>query len=177
MVFREPLGQQLVHISTQVSSIPLPAVGITFHPQGQRGVPDLAADADPATGVLVWVDGAFSPYVWGGTSLAAPLTAGMTSLVQSNTRSFTIGDLAPSLYQLYSQENHGSYWSNFYVSQTQFSIFQLYRGVEGTMFETPSGQNGPFSVIPGAWSPVTGLGQLNVYGLSHEIFPFSQNSQ
>jgi len=171
MVFKEPSGQQLVHISTQVSSISLPVLGITFYPQGQRGVPDLAADADPATGVLVWVDGAFSPYVWGGTSVAAPLTAGMTTLVQSNTRFFTIGDLAPSLYQLYSQENHGPYWSQFYVSQTQFNIFQLNRGVQGTMFETPSGQNGPFSVIPGAWSPVTGLGQLNVYGLSQVISP------
>jgi len=164
MIFGEPPGQQLVHIATQVPSIPEPALGTTFYPQGQRGVPDLAADGSPLSGVLVIQDGAFSSYVWGGTSLSAPLTAGMTALVQGNTWFFTIGDLAPSLYQLYSQENHF-----FYVSQSQFSISQLYHGVGGAMFETGSGQNGPFTVTPGVWNPVAGLGQLNVYGLSRVI--------
>ena len=168
MLFKETPGQQLIHMPIQVSSIPEPALGITFYPQGQRGTPDLSADADPSTGVLVVQDGTFSEYVWGGTSLAAPLTAGMITTVQSNTRSFTIGDLAPSLYQLYSQE-HGSYGTQFYVPQTQFSIFQLYRGIRGTMFEAASGQNGPFTVTPRVWNPVTGLGQLNVYGLSQVI--------
>jgi len=164
MIFGEPPGQQLIHIATQVPSIPEPALGTTFYPQGQRGVPDLAADGSPLSGVLVIQDGAFSSYVWGGTSLSAPLTAGMTALVQGNTWFFTIGDLAPSLYQLYSQENHF-----FYVSQSQFSISQLYHGVGGAMFETASGQNGPFTVTPGVWNPVAGLGQLNVYGLSRVI--------
>jgi subtilase family serine protease len=165
MLFQEPPGQQLIHISTEgVTSIPEPALGITFHPQGQRGVPDLSADGDPSTGVLVIQDGALSPYVWAGTSLAAPLTAGMTATVQSSTRFFTIGDLAPSLYLLYQQEN-----GRFYVSQTQFSLSQLNHGVEGVMFETASGQNGPFHVTPGTWNPVNGLGQLNVYGLSQVI--------
>jgi len=163
MIFGETFGQRLVHIYTQVSSISLPALGITFYPQGQRGVPDLAADADPSSGVLIIQDGAFSPYVWGGTSLAAPLTAGMTTTVQSNTRFFTIGDLAPTLYQLYSQE------PRFYVQQSQFSLFQLNRGVPGTMFVTAGGQNGPFTVTPGVWNPVAGLGQLNVFGLSQVI--------
>jgi len=163
MVFGETLGQRLAHISTQVSSISLPALGITFYPQGQRGVPDLAADADPSTGVLVYVDGSFSPYVWGGTSLASPLTAGMTMTVQSANRYFTIGTLAPTLYQLY------SFGFGFYVHQTTFSNFQLKFGVQGTMFETAGGQNGPFSVTPGVWNPVAGLGQLNVYGLSRVV--------
>jgi len=165
MVFSEPLGQRLIHISTQVSSISLPALGITFNPQGMRGEPDLAADADPSTGVLVIQGGAFSPYVWGGTSLASPLTAGMDSLLQSNTRFFTIGDMAPSMYGLYLLENNG-----FYVHQSTFSLNQLNNGVHGTMFETASGQNGPFSVTPGVWNPVAGLGQLNVYGLSQQLF-------
>ena len=165
MLFEETLGQQLIHISTEgVTSIPEPALGLTFYPQGMRGVPDLSADADPSTGVLVIQDGAFSPYVWGGTSLAAPLTAGMTATVQSSTRFFTIGDLAPSLYLLYLQEN-----GRFYVSQTQFSLSQLNHGVQGVMFETAYGQNGPFDVTPGVWNPVCGLGQLNVYGLSQVI--------
>jgi kumamolisin len=161
MVFGETQGQQRIHISTQVSSIPEPALGITFYPQGQRGEPDLAADADPSTGVLIIQDGAFSPYVWGGTSLAAPLTAGMDATVQSNVRQFTIGVLAPSLYMMYSQQ-HGF----FYVHQTQFLTSQFNFGVLGTMFQTASGQNGEYSVTPGVWNPVDGLGQLNVFALS-----------
>jgi kumamolisin len=164
MVFKETQGQQRIHISTKVTSIPEPALGITFYPQGQRGEPDLAADADPSTGVLIVQDGAFSPYVWGGTSLAAPLTAGMDATVQSNMRHFTIGVLAPSLYEMYSPQ-HGS----FYVQQTQFSINQFNFGVQGTMFQTASGQNGEYSVTPGVWNPVDGLGQLNVYALSQAI--------
>ena len=169
MLFKELPGQRLIHMPIQLSSIPMPALGITFYPQGQRGTPDLSAVADPSIGVLVIQDGTFSQYEWGGTSLAAPLTAGMITTVQSSVRSFAIGDLAPTLYQLYSQENHGSYGPQFYVSQTQFSIYQLYRGVQGAMFETASGQNGPFTVTPGIWNPVTGLGQPNVFGLSQVI--------
>jgi len=163
MVFHEPLDQQMVHIATQVSSIFEPLLGtsgITFYPQGQRGVPDLAADADPATGVLFVLDGAIFPYAYGGTSLAAPLTAGMSSLVQGNTPYFTIGDLAPTLYQLYSHDG------GFYTYQSQFGISQLSHGIHGVMFLTASGQNGVFHVTPGVWNPVAGLGQLNVYGLA-----------
>lgn len=164
MLFKEPLGQRLIHISTQVSSIPEPALGITFYPQGMRGTPDLAAVGDPSTGVLVIQDGVFSPYIWGGTSLSSPLTAGMIATVQSNTRFFAIGDLAPSLYLLYLQMNHG-----FYVYQTHFSLSDLTHGVPGAMFETAYGQNGPFHVTPGVWNPVDGLGQLNVYGFDRVI--------
>jgi subtilase family serine protease len=165
MLFEETPGQQLVHISTEgVTSIPEPDLGLTFYPQGMRGEPDLSADADPSSGVLVVQDGAFSSYFWGGTSLAAPLTAGMTATVQSSTGSFTIGDLAPSLYLLYQQENGA-----FYVHQTHFTLSQLNQGVQGVMFVTAYGQNGPFYVIPGMWNPVCGLGQLNVYGLSQVL--------
>ena len=163
MLFKETPGQKMVHISTQVSSIPLPALGITFYPQGQRGIPDLSADGDPSTGVLVVQDGAFSPYVWGGTSLSSPLTAGMTMTVQSANPSFTIGTLAPTLYQLYSSG------PGFYVNQVQFTYNQLNHGVQGTLFVTSGGENGPFLVTPGAWNPVAGLGQPNVYGLSEVI--------
>jgi len=163
MVLGETIGQRLDHISTQVSSISLPLLGVTFYPQGQRGVPDVAADGDPSTGVMVWVNGAFSPYVWGGTSVASPLTAGMTMTVQSGNPTFSIGTLAPTLYLLYSSQ------PRFYVHQSTFFYYQLNHGVQGTMFVTSGGQNGPFSVTPGVWNPVAGLGQLNVYGLSQII--------
>ena len=46
-----------------------------------RGVPDVAADADPNTGYQVVVDG--KPSVIGGTSAAAPLWAGLFALVNA----------------------------------------------------------------------------------------------
>jgi kumamolisin len=42
-----------------------------------RGVPDVAGDADPTTGYLVFVDG--SPIVLGGTSAVAPLWAALVA--------------------------------------------------------------------------------------------------
>jgi subtilase family serine protease len=58
--------------------------GIT--PAGHRGVPDVAMDADPTTGMLIGQTQAFPDGVYydqyriGGTSLASPLFAGMTAL-------------------------------------------------------------------------------------------------
>lgn len=45
--------------------------------QGQRGAPDVAADADPSTGA--WVYAAGSWYIIGGTSLATPVWAGIAN--------------------------------------------------------------------------------------------------
>ncbi len=60
-----------------------------------RGVPDVSADADPATGYQVLVDG--SAQVIGGTSAVAPLWAALvTRLVQASGR--PLGLLQPTLY-------------------------------------------------------------------------------
>jgi kumamolisin len=60
-----------------------------------RGVPDVAGDADPATGYQVRVDG--QPVVVGGTSAVAPLWAALAvRLSQATGRS--LGLLQPSLY-------------------------------------------------------------------------------
>jgi subtilase family serine protease len=37
---------------------------------GGRAMPDVAMLADPATGVALYTDGAWSAYQWGGTNLA-----------------------------------------------------------------------------------------------------------
>jgi len=60
-----------------------------------RGVPDIAADADPNTGYQVYVDG--QAQVYGGTSAVAPLWAGLAArLAQSLGR--PLGLLQPALY-------------------------------------------------------------------------------
>lgn len=62
---------------------------------GGRGVPDVAADADPATGYQVLVDGTRA--VYGGTSAVAPLWAALIArLVQS--LGTPLGLLQPRLY-------------------------------------------------------------------------------
>ena len=60
------------------SAINVPAPPVSA---GGRGVPDVAADADPSTGYKVVVDG--KSEVIGGTSAAAPLWAGLFALVNA----------------------------------------------------------------------------------------------
>jgi kumamolisin len=60
-----------------------------------RGVPDVAADADPATGYNVVVDGQQS--VIGGTSAAAPLWAGLFALINQSLGA-NAGYVNPLLY-------------------------------------------------------------------------------
>jgi kumamolisin len=44
----------------------------------KRGVPDVAAEADPSSGVAIFVNGSIQG-LWGGTSLASPLVAGIVN--------------------------------------------------------------------------------------------------
>jgi kumamolisin len=66
-----------------------------------RQVPDVAADADPATGNLIFVGGSF--YSGGGTSLATPIWAGFTALMDQYLRTQhrpPVGFFNPLLYGL-----------------------------------------------------------------------------
>jgi kumamolisin len=60
-----------------------------------RGVPDVAGDADPATGYQVRVDG--QNLVFGGTSAVAPLWAGLVALMNQKL-GHRVGFLNPLLY-------------------------------------------------------------------------------
>jgi len=79
-----------------------------------RGVPDIAGDADPATGYQVRVDGRNS--VFGGTSAVAPLWAALIALINQQ-RGKPAGFLNPSLYGAAAQKtlhditsgNNGAY--------------------------------------------------------------------
>ncbi len=62
-----------------------------------RGVPDVAGDADPATGYRIEVDG--QETVVGGTSAVAPLWAGLVALMNQQGKSH-LGFLNPQLYAL-----------------------------------------------------------------------------
>lgn len=99
--------------------------------QTGRGVPDVAADADPATGYQVLVDG--QSFVIGGTSAAAPLWAGLIALMNQKL-SHPVGFLNPLLY--------GSLANS------------------GVVNDITSGNNGSYSATPG-WDPCTGWGSPN----------------
>jgi kumamolisin len=64
----------------------------------RRGVPDVAANADPNSGYIIVVGSETS--VWGGTSCAAPLWAGLTArLNQMMPVSDRLGFFLPGLYR------------------------------------------------------------------------------
>jgi len=93
-----------------------------------RGVPDVAGDADPATGYEVRVDG--QNMVIGGTSAVAPLWAGLVALMNQQL-GHPVGFLNPMLY--------GSLQG------------------KGATNDITSGNNGSYSAKAG-WDPCTGWG-------------------
>jgi kumamolisin len=98
---------------------------------GGRGVPDVAAVADPTTGYEVLVDG--QRKVYGGTSAVAPLWAALVArLAESTGRRF--GLLQPTLYA-------GA------TAKTTGTGFR----------DVTSGDNGHFAAAAG-WDACTGLG-------------------
>jgi xanthomonalisin len=66
-------------------------------PGSKRGLPDIAFDADPNSGSLIYVNGGIQQ--WGGTSLASPIFVGSWARIIA-TKGTSIGFAAPLLYQL-----------------------------------------------------------------------------
>jgi kumamolisin len=104
-----------------------------------RGVPDLAGDADPATGYVVRVDG--QELVFGGTSAVAPLWAGLTALLNQKLGK-RVGFLNPLTY--------GSLASS------------------GSFQDITSGNNGAYKAKAG-WDACTGWGSPNGAKLLHAL--------
>jgi len=79
--------------------------------QTYRGVPDIAFDASPVSGALVYVDGQANQQI-GGTSLAAPLAVGMWARVlQADGTS--LGFAAPVIYKA-AQSSSSNYAAAFH---------------------------------------------------------------
>jgi kumamolisin len=116
------------------SFFPLPGYQTAAHvPSGAgggtgRGVPDVAGDADPATGYQVRVDG--QDFVIGGTSAVAPLWAGLIALFNQKLGK-PVGFLNPIIY--------GSLAG------------------KGAFRSITNGNNGTFKAGPG-WNACTGWG-------------------
>jgi uncharacterized repeat protein (TIGR03803 family) len=96
-----------------------------------RGVPDVAMDGDPATGVPIYLT-RYGWSQWGGTSLSSPCWAGLSALVNS-LRSQSLNSAPGALYSLAAANYAGCY------------------------HDIISGNNGAYSTGPG-YDLVTGLG-------------------
>lgn len=111
-----------------------------------RQVPDVAADADPVTGNAIVSGG--GPSVGSGTSLAAPIWAGFTALMDAYLRGqnqCVIGAANPDLYAL---ADHAQSYPAFHVVTTGGN--NVYRNGTG-------------------YSPTTGLGSPDVWNMVRDL--------
>jgi pseudomonalisin len=113
-------------------------------PGTTRGVPDLAFDADPSSGALIFYNGTqvSAANAVGGTSLSSPLFVGAWARVES-AQNNSLGFAAPWIYSL-AKENPAAF------------------------HDITSGSNGNYSAAAG-WDYTTGWGSLNVAALSGTV--------
>jgi Pro-kumamolisin, activation domain/Putative Ig domain len=125
-----------------------------------RAVPDVAADADPSTGYLVYWNGSGSsagaPSGWqgiGGTSAAAPLWAALLALADASPAcgGAPVGFANPALYRSASSDYAGVF-NDVTTGDNDFT------GTNG----------GQYAAKPG-YDPVTGLGTPNAGALVGQL--------
>jgi kumamolisin len=109
-----------------------------------RGVPDVAANADPTTGYQIEVDGEQTTI--GGTSASAPLWAALTALLNQTLR-HPVGYLNPALYTIPPNMN---------------ALNDITTG-NNTLNNTPGYTAGP------GWDACTGLGTPNGQALEQAL--------
>ena len=115
-----------------------------------RGVPDVAMDADPNSGALVYVNG--SPEGVGGTSLSSPLALGVWARAISINHK--LGFAPPRLYGLYNGTGGTGGLTGSYPN--------------GGFHDITVGNNGIYSATPG-YDFTTGLGTFIVDQLTADL--------
>ena len=150
------------------SSLNVLGAGVTGSDCGDPGgycreVPDVAADADPATGYVIYWNGTGSqpgqPTRWqaiGGTSAASPVWAAFIALADSSrgcARAGPLGYVLPALYRAASS----SYASDFNDVQTGNNDFAQTNG-------------GLYAARPG-YDEASGLGSPNGAALASNLCP------
>lgn len=133
--FPEPAFQQSLSSSVQSQL------------QNRRGVPDVAAPADPRTGFSFRDFGLWD--VAGGTSAAAPFWAGLMAIANQEA-GHPLGDVNPALYKLGAS---GSYTKNYIdITSGNNSVYNKGVSLQG------------YNAVRG-WDPITGLGAPNAANL------------
>ena len=137
--FSEPSYQKLLPASAQALM------------KGRRGVPDVAGDADPLTGLAFYEAG-----VWGlvgGTSASTPLWASLMAIADQMAGK-GLGFINPALYKIA--------MSNRYAADFH-DITQGNNGVHA------QGVNGPGYAATTGWDPITGLGSPDAENLLPDL--------
>lgn len=104
---------------------------VTFNLGGKRGVPDVAGNANPNTGYLLYSQKAGGYFVVGGTSAVSPLWAALFARINQNLNANN-------------KQNVGFPHNTLYNNPNAFR-------------DTTAGNNGAFSASLG-WDPCTGMG-------------------
>ncbi|HEX7737146.1 MAG TPA: S53 family peptidase [Ktedonobacteraceae bacterium] len=122
--------------------------------KNRRGVPDVAGNADPGTGLAMYENGSWSTA--GGTSAAAPMWGALVAIA-NQMAGHPLGFINPALYQVgasarYTQDFH-----------------------DITSGNNSLGEVVGFSAISG-WDPVTGLGSPNAANLLPDLIAGAKNS-
>jgi len=123
-----------------------------FNPNKRRMVPDVAADADPMTGLTIYMDGGFSQ--GGGTSQAAPLWAGLTAVLNNYLKKKgqkSLGFMNPALYDIA-------------AGKPPYPAFN----------DVTKGTNLAYPATPG-YDLSTGLGSPNGYNLARDLEAYQKN--
>jgi subtilase family serine protease len=112
---------------------------------GARGVPDVAALADEYTGFLVYLGSNAGPagaggYVFGGTSLASPLTAAVIAIIDSARAAASKAPLGANL--------------NALIYQAASNPYYRYR-----IYDVTTGTTGSYNAGTG-WDKADGLGVI-----------------
>ncbi|MFJ6723975.1 protease pro-enzyme activation domain-containing protein [Streptomyces sp. NPDC091281] len=135
---------------------------------GNRVVPDIAAIADPNTGFLVgqtqtFADGSqrYSEYRIGGTSLAAPVIAGVQALAQQ-ARGRALGFANPAIYARYDSKSYHDVTDTPRTSSplavVRVDYANSHDATEGLLTSVRSlGKDSSLSAVKG-YDPVTGVG-------------------
>jgi subtilase family serine protease len=122
------------------------AAAIPSSELGDKGIPDIAMDADPYSGANVYVDGAVEAV--GGTSLSSPLALGVWArLISANPK---LGFAPLRYYGLYDGATTPGSYPN------------------GGFHDIIVGANGYYTALPG-WDYTTGLGTLWVSELASDL--------
>lgn len=108
--------------------------------KGQRGVPDVAANADPLSAMAVYISGQWQQV--GGTSAATPTWAGIIA-VADQMAGHPLGFINPALYKVATSGKAASDFRDITSGDNTFSQGQV--SVRG------------YSAVAG-WDPVTGWG-------------------
>jgi subtilase family serine protease len=125
--------------------------------QNHRGVPDVAADADPATGLAMYetgIGGGGNIDGWtlaGGTSAAAPVWSAIMAIT-NQMAGHPLGFINPALYKLAASSTYGQDFHDITVGNNDNPLAR----VQG------------YSAAKG-WDPVTGLGSPNAEKLIPDL--------